>query len=140
MQEYICHISGVVASPNHPGPYPNNLRLSETVQSDEGLILALKITAIGLDNYHGVKIGKGGCYDQLVVFDSDGTTLIKSGCGVTDFSSMVGHGAWGRNFSASHISKSNKITLTFKTDEQYAAFGWRISWIAIAPGRLSTLS
>ena len=53
--------TGVVASTNFPGAYPNNLVKTETIQVESGLRMQLTFTAFNLDYTYS------SCYDFLTI-------------------------------------------------------------------------
>ena len=110
----ILFTTGEVTSPNYPNNYPHNLKKSETIQVEEGLILSLQFTAFDID------ASSGACYDHLTITGGDGTTLMEKRCGST--------------IPADIRSTTNIVKLVFITDHSGPRPGWSVRWSAVTPG------
>ena len=111
--------TGNVTSPNYPGQYPSNLKKTETIQVEEGLILSLQFTGFNIKYHYTCD------YHHLTITDGDGTTLMEKSCGNT--------------LPADIISRTNIVKLLFITDGSYNQMavtwsGWSVSWSAVTPG------
>ena len=107
-----CLTPGVVTSPNHPNNYPNNLRQTNTIEVEEGLIVEMQFTAFNVESCR---------YDYLTIKSSDGTTLMEKTC--------------GSSLPAAVTSTSNRVEIYFHTDQYYPTkSGWRLTWRAVTPG------
>ena len=69
-----CLTLGVVTSPNHPDNYPNNLRRTNAIEVEEGLIVVMQFTAFDVESH-------STCYDYVTIKNGDGTTLMEKPCG-----------------------------------------------------------
>ena len=124
--------TGVVSSPNYPDIYPENLQRIQTIQVEEGQVVALQFIAHSFaDTFY--------CGDQLTIFDGDETALMNKSCGSTStWSSGVEVGGIniGSLLPANITSTTNTVRLVFKTDNEskYARTGWSISWRAVEQG------
>ena len=104
-----------MTSPNYPVNYPNNLKKTETIQVEDGLILFLQFTAFDIEPDYTL-----GCPDHLTIIDSDGTTLMERSCSTDQ--------------PANITSTSNMVNLVFITDGYISRSGWSVSWSAVTPG------
>ena len=109
-----CLTPGVVTSPNHPNNYPNNLRQTNTIEVEEGLIVEMQFTAFAVHSY------SWSCYDHVTIKNGDGTTLMEKTC--------------GSSLPAAVTSTSNRVEVYFHTDGSYSKTGWRLTWRAVTPG------
>ena len=128
--ELILLQTGEVTSPNYPNNYPNNLKKTEKIQVDEGLILSLEFTSFDIESHSTCD------YDHLKIMDGDGTTLMENSCGsITSHNGVVvGGQSIGANLPARITSTSNMVVLLFSTDGITAGSGWSVSWSAVTPG------
>ena len=107
--------TGEVTSPNYPNNYPNNLKKTEKIQVDEGLILSLEFTSFDIESHSTCR------FDHLTITDGDGTTLMEKSC--------------GNSLPADITSTSNVVNLLFSTDDYDGTnSGWSVSWSAVTPG------
>ena len=107
-------IKGVVNSPNYPGNYPHNLRKTEIIDVEEGLVVAIEFTAFDVE-FHST------CsYDHVTIKNGDGTTLMEKTC--------------GSSLPAAVTSTSNIVEIYFHTDANVSYSGWRLTWTAMTPG------
>ena len=104
-------------SPNHPNNYPNDLQRTNTIEVEEGLVVAMQFTAFDVE-FHST------CsYDHVTIKNGDGTTLMEKTC--------------GSSLPATVISTSNNVEIYFHTDDsiiQTLGAGWRLTWRAVTPG------
>ena len=108
----------MVTSPNHPNNYPNDLRQTNTIEVEEGLIVEMQFTAFDVGSYCGSYYC--GC-DHLTIKNGDGTTLMEKTCG-----SLL---------PAAVTSTSNIVEIYFHTDHWSGSYsGWRLTWRAVTPG------
>ena len=114
-------VTGVVTSPNHPSHYPDNLRKTETIKVEEGLVLALQFTAFSIESHFTCG------YDHLTIRDGDGTTLMEKRCGSSLPANTI-------------LSTSNRVELYFKTDLSGTYSGWSVSWSAVTQGECQNVS
>ena len=107
-------VKGVVSSPNYPGNYPHNLRKTEKIEVQEGLVLALKFTEFHIQS-------QSTCdFDHLAITEADGTILLKRRC--------------GSFMPPPLVSKSNIVIIHFSTNSNGAQSGWSLSWSALPKG------
>ena len=104
----------MVTSPNHPNNYPNNLRRTNTIEVEEGLVVVIEFTAFDVESHSTCK------YDHLTIKNGDGTTLMEKTC--------------GSSLPAAVTSPSNKVEIYFYTDGSVSKSGWRLTWRAVTPG------
>ena len=105
-------VKGVVSSPNYPGNYPHNLRKTEIIDVEEGLVVAIQFTAFDVYSYE--------CYDHVTIKNGDGTTLMEKTC--------------GSSLPAAVTSSSNIVEIYFYTNWATTKSGWRLTWRAVTPG------
>jgi len=100
---------GFAFSPNYPRNYPDNYENSQTISVEEGNILILHFTAFNIESH-------SHCwYDYMEIIDGDGSQLMWR-CGDVRPSTI--------------ISRSNRVTLRFRTDGSQTRTGWRLQWYA----------
>ena len=104
----------MVTSPNHPNNYPNNLRRTNTIEVEEGLIVVMQFTAFHVD------FSSTWCDDYVTIKNGDGTTLMEKTC--------------GSSLPAAVTSTSNRVEIYFHTDSIDSYSGWRLTWRAVTPG------
>jgi len=104
----------VVTSPNHPNNYPNNLRRTNTIEVEEGLVVVMQFTAFDVESHSTCS------YDHVTIISGDGTTLMEKTC--------------GSSLPADVTSTSNRVEIHFHTDEIESYSGWRLTWRAVTPG------
>ena len=109
-----CLTPGVVTSPNHPNNYPNNLRRTNTIEVEEGLIVEMQFTAFDVEFFGST------CYDYVTIKNGNGTTLMEKTC--------------GSSLPAAVTSTSNRVEIYFHTDGSTTESGWRLTWRAVTPG------
>ena len=109
-----CLTPGVVTSPNHPNNYPNNLRRTNTIEVEEGLIVAMQFTAFNVESDSLCS------YDYVTIKNGDGTTLMEKTC--------------GSSLPTAVTSTSNRVEIYFHTDYGVSYSGWRLTWRAVTPG------
>ena len=103
----------MVTSPHYPNYYPNNLRQTNTIEVEEGLIVEMQFTAFDVQSY--------ACfYDHVTIKNGDGTTLMEKTC--------------GSSLPAAVTSTSNIVEIYFHTDSSRSYSGWRLTWRAVTPG------
>ena len=117
--ELILLTIGVVTSPNYANNYPDNLRMTKTIQVDQGLILSLRFSAFDIA-YHCTCRN-----DHLTITEGDGRILMEKSCGYT--------------LPANITSTSNIVKFIFITDNHgyglhHGYSGWSVSWSALTPG------
>ena len=104
----------MVTSPNHPNNYPNNLRRTNTIEVEEGLIVEMQFTAFDVESHSSCS------YDYVTIKNGDGTTLMEKTC--------------GSSLPAAVTSTSNIVEIYFHTDRSGTESGWRLTWRAVTPG------
>ena len=139
--------TGVVTSPNYPGMYPDNLEKTQTIQVEQGWILALEFTEFDMSTYgdtaYNVENHGFGCpYDHLTITDGDGTTLLERSCG-PDFNFqgtiVIGDQTVNSSLPPIAFSRSNVVKIFFRSDEigaqgKRTRKGWSVTWSAL-PGK-----
>ena len=105
----------MVTSPNHPTNYPNNLRRTNTIEVEEGLIVEMQFTAFDVESHSTCR------YDYLTIKNGDGTSLMEKTC---------------RSYLPVNVtSTSNTVEIYFHTDDGGSSkSGWRLTWRAVTPG------
>merc|ERR1711971_1068336 len=98
---------GVVTSPDYPRSYPNNLRKTEKIRVEDGMVLTLEFTAFNTE----------GCCDKLTIRDEDGKTLMESR---------------GGNDLPPTITSRTNVYLDFHTDYSASLSGWSVNFKATA--------
>jgi len=120
-----CLTPGVVKSPNHPDNYPNNLRQTNTIEVEEGLIVEMQFTAFNVESSYTCSS------DHVTIKNGDGTTLMEKTCG----SSSADPSHWSyRPLPAAVTSTSNRVEIYFHTNSIRSKSGWRLTWRAVTPG------
>ena len=104
----------MVTSPNHPNKYPNNLQQKNTIEVEEGLIVAMQFTAFNVQSDSLCR------WDHVTIKNGDGTTLMEKTC--------------GSSLPAALTSKSNRVEIYFHSNNYNAESGWRLTWRAVTPG------
>ena len=131
----------MITSPNYPGYYPNDLKKTETIQVEQGLVISLKFDAFNIQtgfqydyDTNETDYDSPTCnWDHLTITDGDGTTLMEKSCGGSSFAVIViGGQSIGSSLPTAITSRSNTIKLVFTTDGSYSMSGWRVSWRAVA--------
>ena len=125
MFDCVILTTGEVTSKNYLNNYPNSIDTTETIEVNEGLVVAITFSAFDVD-YHST------CsYDYLTIKDGDGTTLMGKKCG----SSLVdpSHDTYAL-LPVNLTSKSNIVKLHFSTSYSGTKTGWSANWIAVMPG------
>ena len=119
--------TGVLTSPNFPNDYPANLEKSYSIEVEQGKILLLAFTVFNIDSatdnsdYYEYNIDYVTCpSDHLSITDGDGTMLLEEAC--------------GHLLPASITSKSNNVSLFFRTDDTSSKAGWSLIWSTVTPG------
>jgi len=107
--------TGVVTSPGHPGSYPNDEIVVNTISVPEGSRIELTFTALSIEEKDG------SCpFDHLTIYDGstqNDPKLIEI-CGFTPPDSPV-------------VSTGNAMTLVFVTDGSITFEGYNATWIQI---------
>ena len=119
--------TGIVTSPNYPGPYPHNLKQTQAIRVEQGQILSLEFTSFDLEYYSNCT------FDHLTIMDGDGTTLMEKSCGV--FLVIGGQNQPGLTLPAKIMSRSNRVNFVFVTDESVTRSGWSVKWSVVTPGK-----
>ena len=131
--------AGTVVSPNHPNIYPNNIKRTEVIEVDEGLVISLEFTAFDIEY-------RGSCrWDHLTITDGDGTTLMGKSCGnvITYAIEIEDQPSIYSPLPFSITSRTNIVMLVFITDSSndsgdYASAsgpsGWSVNWRAVPKG------
>ena len=101
-------------SPNHPNDYPNNLRRTNTIEVEEGLIVEMQFTAFD------VEYDSTCSDDHVTIKNGNGTTLMEKTC--------------GSSLPAAITSTSNIVEIYFHTDGWVSYSGWSLTWRAVTPG------
>ena len=127
--------SGIVTSPNYPDNYPDSLEKTELVQVEQGMILSIEFVAFDID-FNSVLCDLNCNCDHLRITDGDGTTLMGKTCGSSSNGSAIFEGRLiGSSLPPLIISRSNSISIGFKTGSLNSKSGWSISWKAVLPGK-----
>ena len=109
-----CLTPGVVTSPNYPNNYPNDLQQTNTIEVEEGLIVAMQFTAFDVQSHSTCS------WDHVTIKNSNGKTLMEKTC--------------GSSLPAAVTSTSNIVEIYFHTDANVSYSGWRLTWTAMTPG------
>ena len=129
------YISGIVTSPNYPDNYPDRLEKTELVQVEQGMILSIEFFAFDID-FDPVLCDLNCNCDHLTITDGDGTTLMGKSCGSTSNSTAIFEGRLiGSSLPPAIVSRSNSISIVFKTGSLGSKSGWKVNWKAVAPGK-----
>ena len=127
--------SGIVTSPNYPDNYPDRLEKTELVQVEQGMILSIEFVAFDID-FDPVLCDLNCNCDHLTITDGDGTTLMGKSCGSTSNSTAIFEGRLiGSSLPPAIVSRSNSISIVFKTGSLGSKSGWKVNWKAVAPGK-----
>ena len=115
-----CLTPGVVTSPNYPNNHPKNIRQTNTIEVEEGLVVAMQFTAFAVESVSWTYT----CFDHVTIKNGDGTTLMEKTC--------------GSSLPAAVTSTSNIVEIYFHTDDYHwgsgSYSGWRLTWRAVTPG------
>ena len=109
-----CLTPGVVTSPNYPNNYPNDLQQTNTIEVEEGLIVAMQFTAFDVQSHSTCS------WDHVTIKNSNGKTLMEKTC--------------GSSLPAAVTSTSNIVEIYFHTDGSREYSGWRLTWRAVTAG------
>ena len=132
--DFKCSPIGVVTSPDYPNNYPDWLEKTELIQVEQGMVIYLEFTAFDLD-FDPVLCDLNCNCDHLTITDGDGTSLMARGCGSSQNSSAIFEGRLiGSSLPPAIVSKSNSISIAFRTGSLGSKPGWRVTWKAVAPG------
>ena len=127
-----CLTPGVVTSPNHPNNYPKNIQQTNTIEVEEGLVVAMQFTAFDVEfnNWDST------CYNHVTIKNGDGTTLMEKTCGFLsdEYDGIMIGGETGSSLPAALTSTSNRVDIHFHTDSDFSYSGWRLTWRAVTPG------
>ena len=105
-----------------------------------GMILSLEFNAFDID-FDPVLCDLNCNCDHLTIMDGDGTTLMGKSCGSSLNSSTIFEGRLiGSSLPPAIVSRSNSISITFKTGSLGSRSGWSISWKAVTPGMKKSFS
>merc|ERR1712012_180754 len=116
------------------GNYPNNLRRTNTIEVEEGLIVVMQFTAFVVESCGSCGWCSDGCCDHVTIKNGDGTTLMEKTCG-TGLYIYTGGQYIGSSLPAAVTSTSNKVEIYFHTDYyDDSNSGWRLTWRAVTPG------
>ena len=99
-------LTGVVTSPNYPEEYPDNLRMTDKIQVEQGLVIIVQFTDFSTEKNA----------DWMTLTDGDGTALMGKTSGVS--------------LPANISSRTNVINVLFQTDHSVTRKGWSFSWSA----------
>ena len=132
--------TGIVTSPSYPDNYPSNLRKTETIQVEQGLILLLQFTAFNIESPSPSGSNRcSGCRcNYLTIRDGDGTILMDKSCGNTDNGDItMGGQNIGFSLPPNITSRSNVVNFIFTTtieSSNTTRRGWSVTWSAVPPG------
>ena len=121
--------TGVVTSPNHPDPYPDDLDETQTLEVESGKILRLEFT------HFSVEYASTCMFDYVKIIDGDGTILMDKSCG---FSSRDPSDS-GYFQPPTITTRTNRVKIFFHTDgsgstDGSTTTGWSLSWSAVTSG------
>ena len=125
-----CLTPGVITSPNYPNYYQWNLRQTNRIEVEEGLVVAIEFTAFDVESYHWASTCT---FDHVTIKNGDGTTLMEKTCG-SSTSIYTGGQNIGSSLPAVDTSTSNRVEIYFHTDSSSSKSGWRLTWRAVTPG------
>ena len=91
-----------------------NLRKTEIIEVQEGLVVAIMFTAFDVESHSTCK------YDHVTIKNGDGTTLMEKTC--------------GSSLPAAVTSTSNIVEIYFHTNRWGVKSGWSLTWRAVTPG------
>ena len=97
-----------------------NLRKTEIIEVEEGLVLEMQFTAFNVDDCVSCSCDH---VDHVTIKNGDGVTLMENTC--------------GSSLPAAVISNSNNVEIYFHTDDiiiQTSGAGWSLTWRAVTPG------
>ena len=124
----------MVTSPNYPNNYPDRLEKTELVQVEQGMILSIEFVAFDID-FDPVLCDLNCNCDHLTITDGDGTILMGKSCGSSSNGSAIFEGRLiGSSLPPTIVTRTNRISITFKTGSLGSRSGWSITWNAAAPG------
>ena len=117
---------GEITSPNYPeSNYPNNLEKTETIQVKRGMVLRLEFTDFAVE-------WEPTCqYDYVRITDGDGTILMNNSCGFSSVDPSEPH------FFLPTVmnSRTNSMSIFFRTNNVRTDPGWSLSWTEVVPGK-----
>ena len=91
-----------------------NLRKTEIIEVEEGLVLEMQFTAFNVDDCDSCSC------DHVTIKNGDGVTLMEKTC--------------GSSLPAAVTSTSNIVEIYFHTDGWGSYSGWSLTWRAVTPG------
>ena len=91
-----------------------NLRKTEIIEVEEGLVVEMQFTAFNVDDCDSCSC------DHVTIKNGDGVTLMEKTC--------------GSSLPAAVTSTSNIVMVHFHTDSGVTKSGWRLTWRAVTPG------
>ena len=99
------------------------------------MILSIEFLAFDID-FDPVLCDLNCNCDHLTITDGDGTTLMGKSCGSTSNSTAIFEGRLiGSSLPPAIVSRSNSISIVFKTGSLGSKSGWKVNWKAVAPGK-----
>ena len=117
----------MVASPNYPGNYPNNVDEKETVKVERGKILRLVFTHFAIWVCGGVNT----CHcDYVKIIDGSGATLMDKSCGYSNTYPSSSVFFKPRTI----VTQTSAVEIFFRTNAEDRRQGWNIAWAAVTPG------
>ena len=99
-----------------------------------GMILSLEFNAFDID-FDPVLCDLNCNCDHLTITDGDGTILMGKSCGSSSNGSAIFEGRLiGSSLPPTIVTRTNRISIAFKTGSLGSRSGWSITWSAAAPG------
>ena len=103
---------------------------TETIQVEIGKVLRLEFTRFA------VSVCDNCTCDHVEIKDGDGKTLMDKSCGDSSISSSSS----GYFQPPVIVTNTNTVEIFFHTDGSNTKSGWSLSWTAVMPGLLATIS
>ncbi|XP_037091349.1 CUB domain-containing protein 2-like [Pollicipes pollicipes] len=131
-------ISGVLTSPNFPGPYPPSKECTWIIEAPQNQQIMLNVSHFGMEdhfecNYDYLEIRLVSGCDYLEIRLVSGCDYLEIRNGGSATAPLIGKYC-GTNMPRQISSHAHRLFLHFRSDGSLSGAGFRISWDATATG------